>query len=137
MSSKEELSFEQSLGHCNRIDPDALIELAQSELGLSPPSTALCELSWAIAAHCAARGHPGKWQLLEVPSFLEELERAYNSDDLLALLDMWILLSAWMPAVGLLEEGVRRDYAEQTRAWLSERVQLGQAYAERLSRLQS
>lgn len=135
MSPKGELSLEQTRVHCNRIDPDALIELAQSELGLSPPSTALCELSWAIAAHCAARGHPGRWQLLEVPSFLEELERAYTSDDLLGLLDMWILLMGWMPAVGLLGEGVQHDYAEQTKSWLLAKVHLGQASAGLLSRL--
>lgn len=127
VSSKGGESTKQVPRQCNRICPDALIELAQSELGFAPSSMALCELCWAVAAHCSARGHAGDWHRIEVPGFLDALERAYAKDDLIEMLSRWVALIFWLPEVGLLQEGVQRAYVEQTQSWLMQRVRLGQA----------
>lgn len=122
--------FPKSAKITTRIDPDALIELAQSELGLGPPSLLLCELCWAIAAHCAARGHPGNWTLIEVPGFLDSLEGGYSVQDLGGLVLTWVELIAWMHGVGLLEVRNYHCYRAQTMSWLRVRVRVGRVFEE-------
>lgn len=109
------------------IDPDALIELAQSEFGLVESTADLCELCWAVAAHCAARGHPGDWSMIEVPAFLDAVEHGYERQERLRILRGWSRLIAWMHELGLLRDELFGAYRDQTRSWLLERVRLGRA----------
>lgn len=111
-----------------QVEPDVLIELAQSELGMEQSSFVLCELCWAIAAHCSARGHPGNWSLIEVPMFLDALEGGYAVQDLGKLVRLWVQLSAWMHDLGLLDERSYRAYRSQTDAWLRLRVRVGRTF---------
>lgn len=128
------MTIEQDDDASANIDPDALIELAQSELGLVAPSLALCELCWAIQAHCSARGHAGAWNCIEVPMLLDALERGYSVQDLGELIRLWFELIEWMPALGLLQPQQAQAYAEQTRGWLLLRVRVGRMFASFLDR---